>query len=243
MAEIFRESKVFKITNIVGNVVTVDGPILLDTYVNMMRVNDIEYDVIYTLDIVNSNTELSIYYVGGDLTSILIDNSSIVVTDTNGYKFYDVILETSYNAGDDETTITTSIGGVILSEISTFEVTNHIVDSSYCGTQKVYTGTNSSAMVNESQVLSFPYAEQQDNAIGIYNLIAGDFKYFVIPESFTVLGFFVNEALELSMHLGYPNNVIEHTEFSYYELTVAGVACRVYRSLNILTGSIVIRVE
>lgn len=109
---------------------------------------------------------------------------------------------------------------------------------------KVYVGTSSSYAPNETEVKTFAYQEMQDDATGSYSFAAGDHKVFAFPATFNVLGFLDNgSSTPIAMDLSYTPVVTANTTFSYHILAIDGVDYRIYRTLNSLAGTIVIKVE
>lgn len=126
------ESKVFTITEIVSHRLTLSGNVLsYDGYRNLMIVDSIRYNVLFTPTIAFTSLSGRSYGLSGD-HSYIPNFSSIVVTDNDGNEFYDTIYSVEYDVKIDTTYLRTVLIGVELSDIAKFEITDHIVDSSYC---------------------------------------------------------------------------------------------------------------
>ena len=167
---------------------------------------------------------------------------SLVVTDTLGERYYDVVTAVNYYKGN--TIITTQLCGIPFDRIVKFEVTDVVVGSEFCSdippvpsSNVVYAGISTSEVINESEVLALSYSEEQASAVGTYDMAIGGYKYFVFPEIFDGPSDFKdNGTADIAMVSSTLDSRYDLSDngFNYYRIYIDSVPYRVYRTSYII---------
>ena len=101
-------------------------------YTSLMKINKVSYNIIGSIVIKELNLSTYTYTVEGDVTGLLKEKSSVVITDTGSIKYYDVVSSVSFDNKTGLTTFTSALNGVNHLNITSFEITDKIASSSYC---------------------------------------------------------------------------------------------------------------
>ena len=232
------ETIVLTITNIVGNVLTLNMD-ATGGYTKLMIIGLANYLVVLTPSISDTDFANSRYLVKGDITSSLVNNSAIKITSISNNKYYDVITSFSYDAGTDYTRLNVNLVGVLKASISTFEITDFIVNSSNCNIPSgslVYAGVSASSILNATEIKALTDVyEYRTTYIGSYPFSITGYKYFAWPDSFGGANDFIAAGTDIAMYSGYSN---VDNGFTYELVTIDGVSYRLYRTSYIIGSSL-----
>ncbi len=106
----------------------------------------------------------------------------------------------------------------------------------------VYTGVSTNGDLDASEIVANLTGEVRTGFVGEYDFEAGGYKYFVFPDNWDIPNGFYLGAANMAMSLTQGTYVDADTNFSYRTVVIDTVTYKVYRSLNILGGVVMINV-